>query len=277
MDPKISVVMVVYNEEKLIGRCLDSVKDIANEILILHDGPCKDKTLKIAKKYTKKIFVNKENIGVPGPLLSILFRKAKGPWILKIDSDEFLSKELKRDINKLVQNSKVAAYSFRWPFWDGKKYITKNWPRKTNLYRKSKISYFAFPHWDDPRINGDVLYTNYHLEHRPFLRNPFHSLKELVDRGLKKYARLQAEYTLKDFNSFDSFQYKEKVFPFSIKIRRKFPLFSAIPFGVLAFFKVLSSRGAWKEGKPAFVEACQSLIYYFYVGYLIYKLKKVSH
>ena len=59
MKNKISVVMVVYHEEKIIRRALNSIKDIADEILILHDGPCKDNTLKICQEYTKNIFETK--------------------------------------------------------------------------------------------------------------------------------------------------------------------------------------------------------------------------
>ncbi len=274
MEQKISVISVVHNEESIIKRCLDSVKDIADEILILHDGPCSDNTLKIARKYTKNVFATEKNVGVPGPILPILFRKAKGPWILKIDADEFLSSELKKNIRGLVENSKADGYTFRWPFWDGKKYVTKNWPRKPSLYRKSKISYFGFPHWDDPKINGNVIATPFQLEHKPnYKGNPL-GWKNFVKKSLGRYAKLHAEYTLRPFNEFDSFQYDRKDFPIYMKIRRKFPVFSSIPLSILAFFKILFSRGAWKEGFPAFYEALQSFIYYPYLGYCIHNLKR---
>jgi len=273
MKEKISVIMVVYNEEKLIRRCLDSVKDIADEILVLHDGPCSDNTLKLAREYTSKVFKTKKNVGVPGPILPILFRKVKYPWILKIDADEFLSQELKENITRLVKNPKADAYSFIWPYWDGKKHITKNWPRKTSLYRKSKISYFGFPHWDEPKINGNVVKTEFVLEHRQ-LQGAIPTLKMFKEKILGRYARLHAEYTLKKFETFDSFQYKEKNFPAYIRIRRDYPLFSMIPLTIAATLKILFSPGAWKEGSPIFSEMMQSLIYYPYVNYLIYKLKK---
>lgn len=270
---KISAVMIVYNEEKLIKRCLESIKDIANEIIIVHDGPCKDNTLKICRKYTKKVYEDKVNYGLPGPRIPSLFKKAKGPWILKIDADEFLSKDLKKNIKTLVENREVDAYSFRWPFWDGKKYVTKNWPRKTSLFRKSKISSFGFPHWDEPKINGIVKETDFLLEHRPYRNKPLFNWSEFFERGIKRYAKIQAEYTLHDFDFFDRFQWKEKDFPLSIKIRKKFPLLSSFPIGILAFFKTIFNKGAWREGKPVFIEAFQSIIYYIAVGYYIYKLK----
>jgi Glycosyltransferases involved in cell wall biogenesis len=57
MRNKISACIVVYNEEKVIKRCLDSIKNVVDEIILVHDGPCKDRTLEIAKRYTNKIFI----------------------------------------------------------------------------------------------------------------------------------------------------------------------------------------------------------------------------
>lgn len=272
---KISVIMVIYNEGDKIRRCLENVKDIADEILIMHDGPCKDNTIKISKEYTKKVIVNKANVGLPGPILPLLVKKAKGPWILKIDADEFLSPELKRNIKRLAQNPKADAYTFKWLYRVNGKYITKNWPTKTVLYRKSKISLLGFPHRDDPIIHGNIIKTDYSLEHRP-PRAGMPTLREFKNKYLGRYARLQAEYTLKDFDELNKFQWHEKDFSIAIKIRRKFPLLSSIPIGILAFFKSLFSEEAWKEGYPALWLATSCLIYYPYVGYLIYKLKKVK-
>lgn len=53
---KISLVMVIHNEEKVLKRALDSAYDLVNEIIIIHDGKCEDNSIKIAKKYTNKIF-----------------------------------------------------------------------------------------------------------------------------------------------------------------------------------------------------------------------------
>lgn len=267
--------MCVYNEEKLIERALKSLKGVVDEIIVMHDGPCRDNTIKIARRYTKKIIVNKKNVGVPGPIIPILLRKAKGPWILKIDADEVLSEEMRNNLRRLAENPLVNGYTFIWPYWNGEKAITKKWPRKPSLYRKSKISYFGFPHWDDPKIGGKIIDTPYTLHHKP-LHSCLPTWKIFKEKILGRYARLQAEYTIKPFDSFDRFQYVEKNFPRSIRIRREYPLLSSLPSAILAFFKILFTRGAWKEGYPAFNEACQALIYYPYLGYLIYKLKKTN-
>ena len=63
-------------------------------------------------------------------ILLILFRKVRYPWILKIDADERISKDIRKNIRKMVKNKNVDGYNFLWPFTDGEKEITKNWPKK---------------------------------------------------------------------------------------------------------------------------------------------------
>lgn len=52
---EISLAMIVKNEEEVIGRCLESVKDIADEIIIVDTGST-DRTKEIVSQYTDKIF-----------------------------------------------------------------------------------------------------------------------------------------------------------------------------------------------------------------------------
>ncbi len=56
----ISVVLATFNEEKNLPDCLESVKNLANEIVIV-DGTSTDNTVAIAKKYNAKILIT-ENI-----------------------------------------------------------------------------------------------------------------------------------------------------------------------------------------------------------------------
>ena len=58
MKDKISAIIPVYHGEKTIKETLKSLEEgVVDEIIVVHDGPCKDNTLKIARKYTKKIYV----------------------------------------------------------------------------------------------------------------------------------------------------------------------------------------------------------------------------
>lgn len=104
MINKLSVTLATYNEEKFIGRCLDAIKDIAFEIVIV-DGKSTDKTVDVAKKYGAKI------ISVPNDYENFHRMKKKandnanGDWILQLDADEVVSPALKREILKVISEN----------------------------------------------------------------------------------------------------------------------------------------------------------------------------
>lgn len=100
---KLSVALATFNEEKNIERCLQSVKDLADEIVIV-DGTSTDNTVDIAKKFTNKILV-KDN----PQMFHINKQKAidmcSGDWILQLDADEVVSKKLAEEIKSLLKMS----------------------------------------------------------------------------------------------------------------------------------------------------------------------------
>ena len=89
--PKLSVVIITLNEEKNIGRCLSSVKSIADQIIIVDSGST-DQTLAIAKEFDANIIYQ--------PFLGYIEQKnfaldcAGDGYILSLDGDESLSPEL---------------------------------------------------------------------------------------------------------------------------------------------------------------------------------------
>lgn len=84
---KISAVLIVKNEEALLGRCLESVKD-ADEIIICDTGST-DNTIEVAKKYTDKVYTDFVWCDDFSAARNHAKSKATGDWILSIDADEF--------------------------------------------------------------------------------------------------------------------------------------------------------------------------------------------
>jgi len=90
--PSISLCMIVKNEEKFIEQCLQSVRDVVDEIIIVDTGST-DRTKELCSKYKVELFSYKwqdhfadaRNFGVS---------KAKGEWILWIDADEELDENV---------------------------------------------------------------------------------------------------------------------------------------------------------------------------------------
>src|ERR1035437_9635147 len=123
----ISAILIVYNEEKLIERCLKSLEGAVDEIIVIHDGECKDNTLSIAGRFTDKIFIEPHK-GVAELHEIRGLDYASYSWILKIDADEFLSEELRTNLRVLISDENADAYAFIWPIWNGTSYITRDVP-----------------------------------------------------------------------------------------------------------------------------------------------------
>jgi glycosyltransferase involved in cell wall biosynthesis len=272
----ISAIIIVYNEESVIKECLESIKNAVDEIVVVHDGPCKDNTVKIAKKYTNKVYQTKHRGRSAFNFITAL-KKTKYNWILKLDADESLSPELKKNIKKIIKEENVDGFSFIHPLWNGEKTITSTWPRKQVLVRKSKISYLAFPGFDASiNINGIVKKTNYIIRHKP-IQNQDIGWSGFAKKVLGRYAPSQAKFLLKDFKDFEKYQYNEEGFPLRIKIRRYCPIFTNMAFAFLSFFKQTLFEGAWREGYTGLKVTVKTAIYNIYLGFLIQKEKFNLH
>ncbi len=103
---KLSVGIATLNEEENIGRCLESVKNISDEIIIF-DEYSTDKTVEIAKSFGAKVFLEPHH-DIFHITKQKTIEKSKGEWILQLDADEVVSKELGEEILKLVNGGEVA-------------------------------------------------------------------------------------------------------------------------------------------------------------------------
>lgn len=133
---KLSVVISTYNSEKKIEDCLRSAS-FADEIIIV-DGTSSDATLKIAKKYTSKIFIRTNN-----PMLNINknfgFSKAKSDWILSLDADERITPELKTEIESRIMNHELGINGYWIP---RKNIIFGKWMKHTGWYPDHQLRLF---------------------------------------------------------------------------------------------------------------------------------------
>ena len=100
---KLSVVFATRNEEKNIGRCLESVKELASEIIVI-DEHSSDKTVEIAKKYGAKTFLEPHNDNFHITKQKAM-EKATSEWILQLDADEVLSPELAEEILEVLKDT----------------------------------------------------------------------------------------------------------------------------------------------------------------------------
>jgi len=103
----ISIGMIVKDEEQFLERCLKSVKEIADEIIIIDTGS-KDNTVNIARKYTDKIYFHpwKDSFS---EARNHYLDYATGDWIFQIDADEELVQEDIPVVLKAVSDNEIDA------------------------------------------------------------------------------------------------------------------------------------------------------------------------
>ncbi|GAQ16225.1 glycosyl transferase [Oceanobacillus picturae] len=90
MKPTLSVCMIIKDEEKFLGRCLDSIYGIADEIIVVDTGS-QDQSKEIALRYTDKVF-DFEWVNDFSKARNYAASKATGEWIFAIDADEFVER-----------------------------------------------------------------------------------------------------------------------------------------------------------------------------------------
>ena len=106
----ISLCMIVKNEEKMLAGCLETVKNIADEIIIVDTGSV-DKTVEVAKKYNAKIF-NFAWIDDFSAARNESLKHATSEWILYLDADERLTVSSQNQIRDLLLSThkEVGGY-----------------------------------------------------------------------------------------------------------------------------------------------------------------------
>jgi glycosyltransferase involved in cell wall biosynthesis len=185
----LSVVIISLNEERNIKRCIDSVKDIADEIIVV-DSFSTDKTKEISIAAGAKVI---EKIwGGYGDAKNFGAAQAANDFILNLDADEALTPELRKNIAEMKSKGLSGAYKFnRLTNYCGKWIRHCGWypDRKTRVYSRKDTE------WNNQSVheklifrkNVPVTFLKGDLEHYSFYSIDEHKAKA------KKYARLGAQ------------------------------------------------------------------------------------
>jgi len=165
---KISVCLATYNEEKNLRRCLESVKDLTSEIIVV-DGFSDDKTREIARSFKAKVFKtsNKSMFHINK---QIALDKTTGDWILLLDADEQVTEELKDEIKKIINQKSNDIVGYWIP---RKNIIFKKWIKHTGwwpdlqlrLFKNGKVKFPCQSIHENPFLKGKSLNLENHLIH----------------------------------------------------------------------------------------------------------------
>lgn len=131
---EISIVVITYNEENNLARCLHSVKSIADEIIVV-DSNSTDRTCQIAEEYGAKVFT--ESFKGYVAQKNFADTQATHDWILSLDADEALNPELEMSIRKVKEKQEFEAYEItRLTNYCG------HWIKHCGWYPDKKVRFF---------------------------------------------------------------------------------------------------------------------------------------
>jgi len=171
---KISAVIITFNEERNIARCLQSVKDVADEVVVV-DSYSTDRTEEICRSFGV-IFIQNEWLGYSGQK-NFANTKATYDHILSLDADEALSENLREEIIKQKETGLRPAYQMnRMTNYCG------HWIRYGSWYPDRQLRLFnrTSGRWDGEKIHekfmpddgikpellkGDILHFSYYSIH----------------------------------------------------------------------------------------------------------------
>lgn len=170
--PKVSVIVPIYNVEKYLEKCINSLlsqtlEDI--QIILVNDGS-KDNSGNIAKEYEKNnkdrvIYVEKENGGL-SDARNYGLKYATGDFVAFLDSDDYIEKNAYEEMyNKAIEeNADYVECDFIWEF-PNKIRVDKQYPYKN---KKEMLSFVRVVAWN--KLIKSQLITDNNLEFPKGLR-----------------------------------------------------------------------------------------------------------
>lgn len=247
---KISVVVSTHNRSKSLARTLKSVKDLADETVVV-DNESTDDTAQVAKSMGARVYTRPNN-----PMLNINknfgISKATGDWILYLDDDEEIPAELSQEIKKSLKDNEIAG------FWIPRKniifgkWITHGiwWPdRQLRLFRRGTGRYPEKHVHEYIAVSG----INRKLEHA-FVHYNYDSLSQYL-------SKMQDIYTGSEV---------EKLVATGYRVDWR----DAIRFPVSDFLKLYFAQSGYKDGLHGLVLASLQAFYSFLIFVKLWEREK---
>lgn len=234
---EISLCMIVKDEEKVLARCLESIKDAVDEIIIVDTGST-DSTKSIALEYTQKVYDFKW-IDDFSAARNYSFSKAEKDYIMWLDADDVITIENKEKLIEL--KSKMKDFDTIMMLYNTA--FDENGNAVFSYYRERIVSRLSAPCWKGRvheviECTGKTLYSDIAINHQ--------SIKETYsNRNLKIYEKQIDEGKIlqpRDMFYYGRELYYNKQYERSVEV-------------LLSF---LRNKYAWIENK---IEACKILSY----------------
>lgn len=187
MESPLSVVMITKDADELLQESLASVDGLADEIIVIDDYST-DETIDIAKKHRAHIYLHHEKD--LGKQKAYGINKAKGAWILILDSDEILSQLLKQEIKKELRRKDNPYAGYGIPYQNhflGKpiRHGGENY-KMLRLFRKENaLTPPALVHEKVELKNGKIGYLKHKIFHYSY-RSLLQVYRKFTDYALRE-------------------------------------------------------------------------------------------
>jgi glycosyltransferase involved in cell wall biosynthesis len=226
----LSVAVITLNEEENLSRCLESIRDLASEIVVVDSGST-DQTRDVADRFGAIFKVH----AWPGYMAqkNIALQRCTQPWVLCLDADEAVSPELAAALRQLFADGEPREHGFlvnRLNFYLGQ-WIQHSWyPEwRLRLTRRSGARWVGLDVHEKLEVQGATRRLSGDLLHWPF-----DSVQDHLQKSLD-YARLSADSYARD--------------------GRCFRWYNMVFSPLLAFLKVLVVKSGWRDGWRGWVIA----------------------
>lgn len=240
----LSVALATYNEEKNVIDCLESLEDLADEIIVV-DGNSVDLTAELAKKAgatvikvaNKKMFNINKNLAIDN---------CKGKWILLLDADERVSKNLSTEIKEVIRRSpKENGFFINRKNWFLGGFLTKGGAYPDSVIRLFRNRKGKLPEknvHEQVKIDGDTGMLKSDIIH-------------LADPDFSRYLQRASRY---------SDRTKDLLAQRKIKRNMINTIYYLVIKPLITFTDIYLRHGGFKDGFRGFVWAMFSGAHHFY-------------
>lgn len=195
----LSACLIAKNEEQRLPQCLESLRSLADEIIVVDTGSL-DRTVAIAKKYQARVF-HFEWCDDFSQARNYAIAQAKGKWILVIDADEVLEQSAIAILQEVLQREDCLAVNLLRSEIDAKQApyslvlrLFRNHPaiKFTGLYHESiDQSVVALqaqePHWQVLNVEVPVLLHYGYTDSEIQLKHKYEFAKQLMHKHLEAF------------------------------------------------------------------------------------------
>lgn len=213
----ISLCMIVKNEESTIERCLESVKDIADEIIIVDTGS-NDKTKEITKKFTSKIY-DFMWIDDFSAARNFSFSLATKEYVLWLDADDILLQEDLEKFKSLKETLEPSVDSVTMWYnigFDEYGNITTRYRRNRLVKRNRNFKWIGFVH-EYLAVYGNIINSEISITHK--------KINHTTNRNLEIYQKkLESgvNFTTRDVLYYGNELYEHGMFKEALEFYNKF-------------------------------------------------------